>query len=335
MKHIFICTDGTWNTTDQTDRGVLSPSNVAKMARIINTNEHQLLFYDRGVGTNNFIDKISGGAFGHGLFDNVKQAYKFLVANYEIGDTINIFGFSRGAYTARCLAGLVTKVGILRKKYISDIDSTYHLYKNTKVEKNVLNEYAENFCHVSKDIQFLGVWDTVGALGIPLRSLNWLTSKRYKFLDTKLSPNIKNAYHAIALDEKRRPFEPTLWKVDDISDEQNVEQRWFAGVHSNIGGGYKDTGLSDIALDWMLSKLKGVIAKIALDEEFINNTVKPDHSGEIRETLSWSYPVSMIKPHIRTPLTPGVANEVIDESVANRIACKSCDYQPAYIKHQD
>ena len=220
MKNIFICTDGTWNTTDQTDGGVLAPSNVAKMARIINSNEQQLLFYDRGVGTNNFIDKISGGAFGHGLFKNVKQAYKFLVANYEAGDTINIFGFSRGAYTARCLAGLITKIGILRKKYISDIDATYHFYKDTSEDPNVLKEYSENFCHVSKDIQFLGVWDTVGALGVPLRSLNWLTSKRYKFLDTKLSPNIQNAFHALALDEERRPFEPTLWKVGDISAEQ-------------------------------------------------------------------------------------------------------------------
>lgn len=151
-------------------------------------------------------------------------------------------------------------------------------------------------------------------------------------MNTQLSPNILNAYHALALDEKRRPFEPTLWKVEDISADQNVEQRWFAGVRSNIGGGYQDAGLSDLALEWMLAKLREVMPGIALDESYIEQMVKPNPLGELRESLSWSYPVSKVRPFIRMPLTQDTANEVIDESVATRI--ENGDYQPAYIKEK-
>lgn len=332
MKNIFICTDGTWNSTDQTDRGELAPTNVAKMARMLESKGNQLVYYDRGVGTDNLLDKYTGGAFGHGLFDNVKQSYRFLVENYQDGDHIIIFGFSRGAYTARSLAGLVTKVGILRKKYIADIDSAHHFYKKPKIEKKVLEQYSDNFCHPSKDVLFLGVWDTVGALGIPLRTLNWITSWRFKFLDNKLSPDIKNAYHAIAIDEKRRPFQPSLWKKDDISPGQNVEQRWFAGVHSNIGGGYQDTGLSDITLIWMITNLKKVIPNLSLDNNYLAKNIKPDHCGELRNPLTWGYPVSMIKPNVRNPLSSKIVNEVIDESVKDRIDCAACEYKPENIK---
>ena len=180
MKNIFICTDGTWNRTLQTDRGELALSNVAKLARVIRTTKNQLVYYDQGVGTNAGLDKYTGGAFGHGLFENINQAYQFLIENYTNGDNILIFGFSRGAYTARSLAGLISEVGILRKKYISDIDSIFKMYrKKKKYEKpqleqiklatdemvltscktldGLFNQYAGNYCG------YLIQCDTIGS----------------------------------------------------------------------------------------------------------------------------------------------------------------------------
>ena len=138
MKKIFICTDGTWNTLLNSDSDELAPTNVAKIARAILTNEKQLVYYNRGIGTGNILDKYTGGLFGQGLFTHVKQSYSFLVNNYRPNDQLLIFGFSRGAYVARSLSGLINKIGILRKKYISDIDSAYNLYRNRFIGKTGL-----------------------------------------------------------------------------------------------------------------------------------------------------------------------------------------------------
>lgn len=327
MKDIFICADGTWSTTLQTDRGHLSPTNVVKIARAINSTPTQLVFYDRGVGTDDDIDKIKGGVFGHGLYQNVRQAYFYIVANYEPGDNIYLFGFSRGAYTVRCLAGMITKVGILRKKYIMDIDSINTLYKGGDITAEVRNDYTHYFCHSNRDIKFLGVWDTVGSLGIPSGAFKWLNNRNYGFLNTDLSFNIKNAFHALAINEHRKPFAPTLWKSKNLSNDQVLEQRWFIGAHSNIGGGYEDTGLSDITLNWMLNKLKETNPNISLDTKYMDNSIHPNYKGEIRtEVDSWKYTRSKVHPYYRKILTNENANEVVDESVYKRTNCKEFDY---------
>lgn len=332
-KTLFICTDGTWNTADQKDDGVLSPSNVARMARILITDsDRQLSWYDEGVGTRDWLDKLTGGAFGHGLFDNIQQAYHFIVENYQPGDRLVLFGFSRGAFTARSLAGLIGKVGILRKKYISNIGHVYELYRKRELAQNELEDYREQFCHTEREIFFLGVWDTVGALGIPLKSLNWLTAWRYKFHDTRLSNQVRHAYHAVAIDEKRRSFTPTLWQRSELSDGQVVEQRWFAGVHSNVGGGYKQKGLSDITLRWMLDKLRASLPDIRLDEDYITREVQPDYKDTLRESRSWAYFVSRVLPAVRDTRSVDVCNQVVDESVFQRMDCASCNYQPENIQ---
>lgn len=330
-KTLFICTDGTWNTADQTDGGVTSPSNVAKMARIILTTPEQVSWYGEGVGTRNWLDKFTGGAFGHGLFENVQEAYRFVVENYQPDDRLVLFGFSRGAYTARSLAGLIGKFGILRKKYISKIEQTYEMYRSHDTELAEIEAYRERYSHVDRDVHFLGVWDTVGALGIPLKSLNWMTSWLYKFHDTKLSPHVKHAFHAVAVDEKRRTFTPTLWLAENLCDDQLVEQRWFAGVHSNIGGSYKEKGLSDITLRWMLDKLKENFPDIQLDEDYISRTVEPDYKDKLHESRGKLYISSWIKPNIRDTRREHICNQVIDDSVYQRMDCERCDYQPKNI----
>jgi len=339
MKTIFICTDGTWSTILTSDRRGFSPTNVTKMARILKTTKDQLVYYDRGVGTGGFFDRILGGAGGHGLFKNVKQAYRFLVENYREGDRICIFGFSRGAYTARSLAGLVTAVGILRKKYLADIDSAFRLYRKPRKFGNILNDYRQNFCYPDNAVLFVGVWDTVGTLGIPVSGLRLLTAWRYKFHNTRLSPYVLNAYHAIALDEKRIPFRPTLWLAENLSKNQKVEQRWFPGTHSNIGGGYQDAGLSDTAFMWMLEKLKDTLHRagqpLAVDNKYIRRHIHPDACAELRDSCTGLFWIYTLNPFIRKPLHPEYANQIIDASVYDRMRCKNRYYRPRNIPDKD
>ncbi len=341
VKTIFICTDGTWNTPSQTDQGVFSPTNVAKIARIIQSNDEQLVYYDNGVGTGGTINQFFGGAFGHGLFRNIKQAYEFLVNNYNPGDKVILLGFSRGAYTARSLAGMISKVGILRRKYISDLSTVYKAYRNNNVDKDWLNAYSSNFCHQSRDILMVGVWDTVGALGIPLRTMNFITRWRFKFHNTKLSTHIKHAYHAVAIDERRAQFKPALWDADNLETHQVMEQCWFAGVHSNVGGGYKDARLSDITLAWMLDRLNTAVSSenisLLLDQDYVNDNVNPSNyelgeCGVLRDSVTAMYFDSKILPHVRKPPKSNTQHNMIDPSVKERMECQQCNYQPENLK---
>lgn len=276
MKKLVICCDGTWNSADQHNEGELCPTNVLRFAcRVAKRDVNgvpQIVFYDQGVGTGNSLDKLSGGAFGHGLEDNIHDAYRFLLANYEPGDRIFVVGFSRGAYTARSLLGMVRKCGILHQQHVRRYPDAIHLYQNGPGpdEPDCVDFRSRHCIHGHGDgnveVDFLGVWDTVGSLGIPLRGLRSLTRSRYQFHDTELSGMVKRACHALAIDEYRPPFEPTLW--DAIRKEgQTVEQVWFCGAHSDVGGGYaRDRGpghsadtpawlpmLADISLGWMLA----------------------------------------------------------------------------------
>lgn len=294
MKNLIVCTDGTWNTLTQKHDGVFSPTNVAIMSRIILSNNKQLVYYDEGVGTGDWCDRVMGGVTGDGLNENIKQAYRFIVDNYQTGDNIILFGFSRGAYTARSLAGLIVKAGILRKKYISSVDKVFKSYR----KQQDLTEYSENYCHPnSQEIFFIGVWDTVSALGIPV--FNFMTKRRYKFHDTKLSRKIKNAYHAVAIDEKRITFPVILWNNKTLIGRKTVEQVCFAGVHCNIGGGYAKKGLSDTTLDWMIGKIQKALPSLGFDKAYIANNIKPDEHCKLYNSAVGLYSLSRIFPKVR------------------------------------
>lgn len=266
-KKLVIFFDGTWNRADQHSKdGKLCPTNITKL--FIATLPHdlqgneQIIHYVQGVGTKTF-ERIRGGGFGYGISDNIKDGYKFLVSNYEDGDDIYIFGFSRGAYTARSLAGLIRNVGILKREKLYLIDQAYRIYKDRTPDwhPNSPNSQAFKQEHTwpNERIKFLGVFDTVGALGAPFGIiLGWLIDKIFacSFHDTQLSSIVENAYHALAIDERRLIFQPTLMKENKQHTPENFEQKWFPGVHSNVGGGYANTGLSDLALTWMTEKAK-------------------------------------------------------------------------------
>ncbi|WP_109993133.1 DUF2235 domain-containing protein [Salinisphaera sp. LB1] len=263
-KKLVLCCDGTWDTADQREGGVLTPSNVARIHNAIADHSadgtEQRKYYHSGVGTEeHWWQRVAGGAMGIGLDKHIKEAYQWLGNNYQPEDRIYIFGFSRGAYTARSLVGMIHSVGLLNLSPVTgdkareDVDRAYSAYRD---ETNADSQNAEFFAEGAKlPIHFLGVWDTVGALGVPdhMHLLGVLDDpKRYQFFNTRLTPAVKIARHAVAIDERRASFMPTLWEASTLEQHPDARQVWFPGVHCDVGGGYRETGLSDGALDWMI-----------------------------------------------------------------------------------
>jgi len=265
-KRLIVCCDGTWNTADQARSGRACPTNVTKLALCIAAEDsagvHQRVYYHDGVGTSRR-ERLTGGAFGVGLGRNVFDAYRFLIDSYEPGDELYFFGFSRGAFTARSLAGLVRNCGILRQEDASRIDEAWALYRSSADKPSGVAStlFRRAYSHEPR-IHFIGVWDTVGALGVPVLGPRWLKpvvkwlNHRWEFHDTKLSTWVDGAFHALAIDERRAAFEPTLWHQQPSAGHQELKQVWFTGVHCDIGGGYPDTSLSDIALLWMAARAR-------------------------------------------------------------------------------
>lgn len=278
-KRLIICCDGTWNTPkDEHSTNVITTArSILPEGTNIATNSSikQIVFYDWGVGTGDILDKIEGGAMGEGLDKNIQDAYRFIVHNYEKNDELFLFGFSRGAYTIRSLGGLIRNCGILKRTNANLIPRAYSMYRSKAgPDCNTATDFRNEYSH-HKDslgervsITFMGVWDTVGALGIPIRFLKFLTDKKYDFHDAELSSITKNAYHAVAIDEKRGDFIPVLWSnMPKLG--QVVEQIWFPGVHSDIGGGYEEKGLANEALHWMLNKAK--VLGFSFDQPYLNS----------------------------------------------------------------
>ncbi|MBU2862880.1 DUF2235 domain-containing protein [Reinekea marina] len=284
-KTIVICSDGTWNKPEE-DLEKDIPTNVLKLSRAIapknKNNEKQVVFYDWGIGT--YHDKASGGAFGAGLEKNVMDCYRFIVQNYEKNDKIFLFGFSRGAYTVRSLCGLINTCHILKSEHGNQVNAAFDLYKNPKHSPNSAKakKFRSSFAVAGKPkIDFIGAWDTVGAMGIPF-TLFGLLKKKHVFYDNKMGSNIKVARHALALDEQRDDFAPTLWQPRPSVD---LKQVWFCGSHSDIGGGNppsKGSLQSDFALMWMVSEAEkfGLTVKphIKVPKKSLNVTTKLNNS---------------------------------------------------------
>jgi len=257
-KRIVICADGTWNDPEDDN-----PTNVLRLARavkpIASKGVKQVVFYDWGVGS--YYAKMRGGTSGLGMMKNIQDGYRFIVQNYNPGDKLYLFGFSRGAYTIRSLAGMLNNCGILKRKNARMIPDAFDFYKKRSAKPGSPQARAWRKKH-SLDperggVDFIGVWDTVGALGVPTRVLAFVEENDL-FFDPILGSNVDVARHAVSIDERRGDFVPTLWGPKETAD---LKQVWFAGVHSDVGGGYaptrKGTLLSDIPLAWMADEADG------------------------------------------------------------------------------
>lgn len=305
-KKLVIFCDGTWNRVDQkTLDGRPCPTNVLRLFEATlpydQQGNPQIVHYIEGVGTRR-AERLRGGGFGYGISDNIKNAYCFIVGNYEPGDEIFLFGFSRGAFTVRSIAGMIRNVGILKRNKRHLINEAFRRYVARSKKWHPDSEYSKKFreenTHQSETVRFLGVWDTVGALGAPFGiALGWVVNTLFncRFHDVKLSSIIESSYHALSIDERRWPFRPTLWTLNDkhlLRNAQNAsngrppayEEKWFPGVHSNVGGGYPDTGLSDCSLEWMVGRAQNqglnVNVNLISNPKYHPNTKEPIENSQ-------------------------------------------------------
>ena len=248
VENIVVFSDGTGQ-----EGGKGNDTNIYKVFKAItNRTQDQITFYDRGLGTeargwgriSTTARRTYRLATGYGFGKNVKDCYRFIFDHYNAGDKIYLFGFSRGAATVRSVAGFIEMFGILPKSRPELIDEAYKIYKmSNKGERlDAAKEFSDRHHRMWTHIEFIGVWDTVAALQ---------TFHKNKFHDFSLSPCVNSAYHALSIDDDRKKFHPVLWD-ETLAEGQSMEQMWFCGVHTDVGGGYPETGLSDIALHWLL-----------------------------------------------------------------------------------
>lgn len=270
QKRLAIFLDGTWNSIN-------SNTNVWRMRALCASKSKdgkpQLVYYE--VGVNGFL----GGVFGHGLDENIRRAYEWLIENYNDGDEIFIFGFSRGAFTARALAGLIAIDGILKAGSPIGVSELFDRYKRGNEETiwtlremeasgdtNKLTTQERGLLKYSQPakVKMVGVWDTVGSVGVRAGNIPGISRSQFDCLQTGLRIHILNGYHALAIDEHRDDFAPTLWTVRHPKDPNAViapprllsavEQRWFVGAHANVGGGYQTDLLAQAPLRWMMKR---------------------------------------------------------------------------------
>ncbi len=320
-KRIAYCADGTWDTSTK-------HTNVYKLFKALTTTADQIPLYDDGVGS--VADPLLhfvGGAFGTGLWHKIKEGYTKIAHIYEADDPLFLFGFSRGAYTARSLAGMIAACGLPTKNFSDDlVETAFKAYREKDDRKKILETLKDHNMHPAK-ITMVGVWDTVGSLGIPAVA-GHTDPILYGFLDTGLNPDVLNAYHALAIDEKRLQFPATLWSK--ASPGQTLEQVWFTGVHSDIGGGEPEglpgtTALSDIALAWMMSK--AIALGLEIDpaaKALYALPLNPEYALDKLHT-SWNVLKGFPRPR------PIESNAVIANSVA--IRCQHDNsYRPSNLK---
>jgi uncharacterized protein (DUF2235 family) len=339
-KRLVLCCDGTWNTPDQASGGHPCPTNVTKLALAVadagDDGKQQRVFYHRGVGTSRW-ERLRGGAFGFGLSRDVKDTYRFIVENFGPGDELFFFGFSRGAFTARSTAGLVRNAGVLRRECADRLDEAYGLYRDrTSHPRGIESQlFRRSYSHETR-IRFIGVWDTVGALGIPLNGLRWVNAfnRRWQFHDTDLSTTVDAAFQALAIDEKRRPFEPAVWRQQEDAQHQRLEQVWFAGVHCDVGGGYAEGALADIALVWIADRARSsglgllpdafaAVAPAGATNEVA--VVGPDAMGVLHESRTAFY--RLLPPFVRPIANKDPVHEYAASTAVQRRA-KDPHYAP-------
>lgn len=346
-KRIVICCDGTWNEPKDVEGDHIVPTNVLKTVNAVSSQDidndiNQVIFYDQGKGSGalGVLDRSVGGGAGYGISGNIQDCYRFLANNYAEDDEIYLFGFSRGAYVARCLSGMLSTVGLLEKDVLRYVSHAYEYYQ-LDVDKRAKSKHHKLIANLPKSmpkIKFIGVWDTVGALGVPtpvLRTVQNLAGKAWKpfrigFHNTDLVDIVENAFQALAIDEQRGPFQPSLWQRK--TNQANVQQVWFAGVHSNVGGGYSDSGLSDTAFLWMANR--AMECGLVFNETFLKTHVRADESGKLEDSYSSGYRLMErlnAKPYLRPIGKYLDAGEMIHESVIKRILSEETQYKPANI----
>ena len=342
-KKIIICCDGTWNKPGQMDHGSVTETNVQRICKLIVENDVQHIKYVTGVGSGKtWMNKFFGGGFGSGLNKKILEAYSHIVDLYEENAEIFLFGFSRGAYTARSVAGFIRKCGILKKGNSHLMENAFGLYRSTDSEDIPASEkmtaFRKEYSHPSLDIKCIAVWDTVGALGIPFSRFSVFNDDilELSFHDQKLSSYVQNAFHALAIDEKRKIFNATLWQERNNykrlqTVKQRIEQVWFAGVHTNIGGGYKDDKLCNISLLWMIDRVYE--CGLEFDRQKVVDEVVKKRDEQFAKAESYTGFYKLMNPFTRNVYARRDTYEMIHHSAIERFNKESAKYRPENLLH--
>ena len=346
-KRVALFLDGTWNVVENNTNvwrlySLCAPRESSSQAQDPQKPREQVRYYTKGVGTT-YGEKVRGGLFGVGINTVIIAAYEWLVAHYDPGDEIFIFGFSRGAYAARSLAGLIAKYGVLRPGSPIGIGELFARYRKGAAERTIyqltearrtetlgepttLERWMLTYS-VLAAVRMVGVWDTVGAL-----------HGSYGFLETGLRQTIEHGYHALAIDEHRPTFAPTLWtrnihfdqpaSIVKPRDIAHVEQRWFVGAHANVGGGYSSDLLAQPSLRWLMSKASALGLSFREELKDEDGLYAAPVNDSFREMAGGAYYIARLgRPYLRpigaadvmTPaMTTETINETIDRSVFER-----------------
>ncbi len=322
-KNIVVFSDGTGQ-----EGGKGTNTNVYRLYNmVLDRSPKQIGFYDRGLGTG--LRRFSGNLAGRGISQNICECYRFIFENYEAGDKIYLFGFSRGATTVRSLSGLIHHFGILPKARPELIKQAYKIYKkaNRAERESAAKAFVGRHHTMWCTIEFLGVWDTVAALGVPIKSIDGIVDRipifKHRFHDLRLSRSVAHAYHALAIDEERRLFLPTLWGTD-IADYQSLKQVWFCGVHTDVGGGYPEQAVSDIALNWMVQMAEQRGLEIFPEH---NVETSPNANGMMHDSSKWYFRRKVRSWPTKTHGKPRVHESVLERTV-NRHNQEDPPYKP-------
>jgi len=278
-KNIVVFSDGTGQ-----EGGTDHNTNVYRLFNLIlDRSPRQASFYDKGLGTG--WRKATGNIAGRGFAKNVMECYDFIFQNFEHDDKIFLFGFSRGAATVRSLTGFIHLFGILPRSRSKLIKEAWKIYKirNDAKRREKAKAFVEQNHTMWAHVEFLGVWDTVAALGVPSAKINRLIDRviPHGFHDFKLSESVKHACHALAIDDARKSFHPVLFEPT-LKEGQSLRQVWFMGMHTDVGGGYKERKLSDIGLEWMLQH--AVRHGLQIYKPKAGSTCTPDPNGEMHDS---------------------------------------------------
>jgi hypothetical protein len=347
-RQLIVCCDGTNNNLT----GGRADTNVVKMLPWMGRRgSNQVVFYDPGVGNAGTLpgatlwdgfarkrERIEGLALGRGVYENVAECYLFLMANYREDDQIFFFGFSRGAFTARSVAGIVHQFGILPGHMQSLVPTLLHAYFSSRkgTGQDAVNAIAKdiraNFCADRQPVvHFVGVWDTVASVGM------WPFAARMTARPTIKGKRFVHVRQALALDEHRGPFKPRVYldNAEDLSPGQTVVQRWFRGAHCDAGGGYLPARsvISNEALAWMLTEAKGCGLRLdmanvpAITREAVLEALNPELIGkppiihsETYDNCLWAIGGLTVRDTTKVDIdgeSPGIVKAVEHESVVN------------------
>lgn len=296
-KNLVLCCDGTNNQFDGYH------TNVIRTYKVARRHPGQLTYYDPGVGTMpepwkktkiaKRVSMLNGLIFGDGLFDNISDAYKFLMLNYEPGDKVFLFGFSRGAYTARAVAALLYSIGLLHRDTECLLPYALKYWQSDFGPQSPGGQTCAEFKATLAQacpVHFVGVWDTVSSVGF----INNFRS----FPHTAHNPEVTHVRHAVSIDERRSTFRQNLMSPAGDQDVKNV---WFSGVHSDVGGGYapEEAGLAKVAFEWMIREAVACdleVNQVALDRELRQVGEAPNPNGKLHQSLHGGWWVGELPP---------------------------------------